>query len=114
MGKLSDRIEQNFRQASAKPVVVPEWGLTIYVFPLTLGQLSKIDAEEDPFKKAVRAIVVQAKHEDGSPMFDEEDYSKLLSHGMGPYGPAVISRVRLEISNLSASAPMDSEEAEKN
>lgn len=94
MGALVKKIEEAFASKRANSVHVPEWGLTLTVFPITLGQLSRINEEVDVFRQAARTIQVRAKNPDGSPMFDDDDFEKLVSHGVDNFGPAVVHRVR--------------------
>lgn len=110
MGKLAAQIEKAFDRKQLRAIPVPEWGLTVYVYPLTLRQLSIINAEKDSFSRIARQLIVRAKDAEGAPLFDEEDFEKLLSHGMGPYGPEVVARVVTAMQAGDAPA----EDAEKN
>lgn len=110
MGKLAAQIEKAFDRKKLRAVPVPEWDMTLYVYPLTLRQLSVINAEKDNFSRIARQLVVRAKDADGAPLFDEEDFEKLCSHGMGPYGPEVVARVVVAMQAGDESA----EDAEKN
>lgn len=81
MSGFSKRIKDAYAARSLRPVEVPDWDLTVYVGPLTVGQASRFSAEPDDFKRACRIIQVRAKKADGTPLFDEEDYDALISHG---------------------------------
>lgn len=98
MGKLASLIMEDFATRTAREVPVPEWDAVLYVFPLTIGQLNAIDTEVSGTLRAVRTIIVRGKQADGAPLFDEDDYKKMISHaGGGRFGPAVIARVANEI-----------------
>lgn len=111
MGKLADEIQATFAARGSRTVTVPEWnGRVLTVFPITIGQLTKIQGESDNFRRAARIIQVRAKNADGSAMFDEVDLETLCSHGVNAYGPVVVVRVAGEI---MADAPQE-EAAEGN
>jgi len=98
MGRLAALISEDFPAHDAQVVHVEEWGFDIYVFPLTIGQYNAIEREGSDSLRAARTIVARGKQADGSPLFDEEDYKKMVSHARGPkFGPAVIARVAAEI-----------------
>lgn len=110
MGAFGKRVEQNYASRAVRQVHVAEWDLTLHVAPLTILQLQRIQSEADPFRRAARIVQVRGKDEKGLPLFDEQDYDLLCSHGIGPYGPAVVARVAGE---LMADLP-DAETVEKN
>jgi len=98
MGKLANEIIEDRAAATSRVVEVPEWERTIYVFPLTLGQLEAIENEVSRYRKSARAIVVRAKNADGSPMFDEDDFQKMITHsGSGRFTLPIIGRINQEI-----------------
>lgn len=98
MGKLADEVQAAFQARGSRTVTIPEWGnRVVTVFPITIGQLTKIQAETDDFRRAARIIQVRGKNADGSAMFDEVDFETLCTHGIGQYGPKVIVRVAGEI-----------------
>lgn len=110
MGAFGKRVEAAYASRSVRQVHVGEWDMTLYVAPLTILQLQRIQAEADPFRRAARIVQVRAKDEKGMPLFDEQDFDLICSHGIGQYGPAVVARVAGEI---MADLP-DAETAEKN
>jgi len=97
MGAFGKRVEAAYASRPIRQVTVPEWELTLHIAPLTILQLKRIQAESDTFARAVRIIQVRAKNEQGLPMFDEQDFDLLCSHGVEQYGPAVVARVAGEI-----------------
>lgn len=111
MSALARKINAAFSARKSRVVTVPEWGVDIHVFPLTLGQLSRINDEKDPMKRLVQIILVRSRKEDGSLLFDAEDAEALMAEGVGPYGPEVIMRVCAE---LGDSEFPDEAAAEKN
>ncbi len=111
MGVLSTRIGRAFKERPHRIVRVPEWDLEIYVYPLTLGQLSRINAETDMMKRLIETLLIRARDKDGELLFDREDADALFSQGVGPYGPDVLIRV---VSELGDVAFADEAQVEKN
>lgn len=93
MGALARKINQAFSARKSRIVSVPEWGVDIHVFPLTLGQLSRINEEKDPIKRMVEVVLMRSRKEDGTLLFDREDMEALVAEGVGSYGPDVVMRV---------------------
>lgn len=81
MSAFAERIKAHYSGAQLGSIEVPEWGLTIYVRPATVGQSSAILAEKDQFHQACRLIQVRSKKEDGSPMFDQSDFEAMITYG---------------------------------
>lgn len=108
------RLEQAYAERKCTAVKVPEWGVEFNVYPLTLGQLARIEEEPDAFRAAVRTIVVRARDADGLPLFSEEFFEKVLGRGVGPFGPKVILRIRREIDAADVDLPASEEDAVKN
>ena len=96
MSAFADKIKAHYAGIALGSVEVPEWNLTLYVRPATIGQSAAILKESDQFRQACRMIQVRAKKEDGTPLFDEDDFSAMVSHGE----VYVINRVVDEISKL--------------
>jgi hypothetical protein len=94
---FASKVEANYQTRIARTVAVPEWDMVLTVFPMTIAQMAKIEAEDDKFRRLVRIIQVRGKREDGSPMFDEADVDKLCSYGIGTFGIEVVGRVAAEI-----------------
>lgn len=103
MSNFADKMKSRYASLPLGKVEVPEWELVIHVRPATIGQSSRIMSESDNFKRACRMIQVRAKKEDGSPLFDEDDYSAMVTHGEVD----VIERV------ASAIRDLDDEEVEE-
>lgn len=97
MGALAGKVEAAFAANEAREVVVPEWGLTLYVYPITLRQYSTILAPDDAVGKMLETIRVRGKNANGSPALDAADVDALLNRGTGDYGLGVVSRVAMEI-----------------
>ena len=97
MSQLTADIQAAFATRASRTVEVPEWKRTLTVFPLTIAQLTKIQSETDPFRRAARIVQVRAKTPEGSPLFDETDMETLCMYGIGDYGPVVIARVAAEL-----------------
>lgn len=112
MSAIHDRIIASFKDSQAEPRVidVPEWNLTIYVWPETIEQRRAWDAGEDVYQTALNVIKVRAKDADGKRLFDDRDIESLKTRGVGKWGPAVIARVA---GDIMADQP-DDEEIEKN
>lgn len=111
MSALAGKVNAAFKARKSRIVHVPEWGLDIHVFPLTLGQLARIKEETEDMRRLVRVLLVRARKEDGSPLFDAEDAEALMAEGVGIYGPDVLMRVVMEI---GAGEFQDEAAAEKN
>lgn len=97
MSDFAGKVQAAYSSRTVREVVVPEWGATFHVGPITILQLQKIMAESDGFRRAARIIQVRAKKADGLPVYDEQDFDALCAYGIGDYGPAVVARVAAEI-----------------
>lgn len=111
MSAFARKVAQAYKARASRVVHVPEWEMDIHVFPLTLGQLSRINEETDPIKRIVRVLMVRAKQENGEPLFDLEDAEALVSQGVGGFGPDVVTRVCAELGEVEFP---DEAQAEKN
>lgn len=111
MSAFSRKVAQEYKGRKSRVVRVPEWDVDIHVFPLTLGQLARINEETDPIKRIVRVLMVRAKQENGEPLFDVEDAETLVSQGVGCFGPDVVTRVCAELGEVDFP---DEAQAEKN
>ena len=89
MSAFAEKLKAHYAGIALGSIDVPEWGVTLFIRPSTIGQSAAILAEPDQFRQGVRLIQVRAKQEDGSPLFDEDDFSAMISHGE----TAVINRV---------------------
>lgn len=81
MSAFAGKLKTAYAARSLRAVEVPEWEVTLYVGPMTVGQASRFSSESDDFRRACRIIQVRAKKEDGMPLFDEEDFDAMVSHG---------------------------------
>lgn len=97
MSSFASKIRREFGARKSKKIFVPEWELTIFVFPLTLGQLSRIREETDYQRRLCRALLVRARDEKGEPIFDAEDMDALFDQGVDRYGIDVVTRVVSEM-----------------
>lgn len=113
MSGFADKVEKAYAGRQARVIRVPEWDLDLYVYPVTIGQISKINAEEDAVRRAARIVQVRGKTAEGKPALDENDLETLCMRGVGPYGPQVIVRVAAEIM-ADWAGTNDAEAAEKN
>lgn len=111
MSAFASKVSRAFKERKHRILEVPEWGVTIHVFPLTLGQLSRIQEETDPMKRLVRVLMVRARKADGTPLFDLEDCEALLAEGVDGFGPDVVMRV---VTEIGVSEFTDEAQAEKN
>lgn len=109
---FSDEIRANWDRVAKEPrqIVVPEWGRTLYVYPLTVQQMGAIAAEDNFGRRMARILLCRARNEDGSKMFSEDDFLSLVTKGVGDYGPEVLARV---VGQMSVDT-LDVEDAEKN
>jgi len=82
MSAFSGKLKELRANAPMRSFEVPEWGLTVYVGPLTIGQVRAYSGEDDPFKRACRLIQVRAKDAEGQFLFDEEDYNTMITVGL--------------------------------
>lgn len=110
MSSLIEQIEAAYAARSMRQVTVPEWGITFNVWPMTIKQMSLIQAESDPFMRALKAIQVRGKTESGLQILDAATVERLANRGTGPFGPDVVFRVAREIMADDVSA----EEVAKN
>lgn len=111
MGLLAKKVNESFKARKSRVLHVPEWGLDLHIFPLTLGQLARIKEETDDMRRLVRILLMRARKEDGTPIFDAEDCEALLAEGVGDYGPDVVMRV---VTEIGAGEFDDEAQAEKN
>lgn len=118
MGEFAQsKVMPRFYARESRTLHVPEWDMELTIFPLTIGQLAAIEREPDDYRRAARIIVSRAKRPGGEPLFDEEDFSKLVTHGVGEFGPLVIARIAGEIMSgdrAEASEPETEEGASGN
>lgn len=96
MSKLAETIKAHYAGVQLGQVVVPEWDLTIYVRPATIGQSAAIMKEEDQWHQACRLIQVRAKDSEGKPLFDQTDFEAMVKYG----DAALINRIVSEMIDI--------------
>ena len=101
MSKLAEKIKAHYAGVQLGQVVVPEWDLTIYVRPATIGQSSAIMQEADQWHQACRLIQVRAKDAEGKPLFDQSDFEAMVKYG----DTALINRIVGEIVDIGDAKP---------
>ena len=97
--RLADKIEAEFAADLAKlhSCEMPEWGVTIYWTPWTLGDVDAVfgpDAPRATNAKLARAIVVKSVDEGGKGLFVQPEESQLLKSRpelIGRLGAAMIA-----------------------
>jgi hypothetical protein len=96
MSAFAEKIKAHYAGLPMGSIEVPEWGLTVYVRPATIQQSATILKEPDQFRQACRLLQVRCRKEDGFPVFDEQDFEAMVSHGE----VSVINRLVDEVMNL--------------
>lgn len=116
MSKVLDKATSHFREkisGDMKSVHVPEWDAKIYFKrSITLKEQSKLIELASSGKQVealVESLIVKARNEDGTKMFNMADKVTLLNE----VDPNVIIRVVGEI-NSANDDEMDMEKVEKN
>jgi len=107
MSQFSERVLEAFKLKQARVVEAPKWGMTFSVFPLTVAQLEAIDSEPNDYTRAIRTIIVRAKHADCSPVFDETDFENMRTYGVDAFGPSEIFEVAKAINSDAPEAEPD-------
>jgi len=79
-------------QNDPRTIEVPEWELTVHVWPATLEERARY-IETEGLERAVDLVIVRAKHEDGTPVFQPGERSTLLRR----VDPDVLLRLAAEI-----------------
>ena len=106
MSQFAEKIKRHYAGLELGTIPVPEWDVVLHIRPATAGQSAAILEETDQFRQACKLIQVRAKNADGSPMFDEEDFRAMLTHGE----VSVINRVVGEIVGIG---DLEEEDAKK-
>jgi hypothetical protein len=116
MSKVLDNATSHFREkisGEMKKITVPEWACDIYFKPtLTLkeqGKLIELASQGKQVEALVESLIVKARNQDGSKMFNFADKAALLNE----VDPSVIIRVVGEI-NSANDEEQDLEKIEKN
>lgn len=80
--KAKDRIKQRYEELrkSRTHFHVEEWDLDVYVFPLTVGDASKLSdlAEKTSVDSLVDVLIVRACDSQGNKLFEESDRQELV------------------------------------
>lgn len=100
MSTFAKKISRVWNDRPHRVIRVPEWDLDIYVWPMTLGQLSRIREEKDEEKQILRILLVRARDEKGELLFDAEDIEAFFSQGVGRYGPDVVKEVVAKLGDV--------------
>ena len=106
MSDFAEKIKRHYAGLELGAIEVPEWGLTIHVRPATIRQSAEILAESDQFRQTCKMIQVRSKREDGSPMFDAQDFAAMVDYGE----VGVINRV---VDQIMAVGDLEEGEAKK-
>lgn len=72
-----------------REISVPEWGMTFYVGPLTVGQYERIAKTETDSEQNRMIILACAKDESGRPALDAKDQEELARYGTTKIVPRV-------------------------
>lgn len=101
------------RQDQIEPIEVPEWGGTVYVRRLSVGDLKragKLGGEGDSTWDAlVRTMVLGLAAEDGSALFTKRDAEELMKADY-PVVLAVVRKIN-RINSLTSEAAEEDEES---
>ena len=96
MSEFTKELEKLFNDSDPEIVEAEGWPEPydkFWIWPITLGQLQAIDEETDVYKKAAKVLLVRCKTEDGKRIFTQHDIDKLMSHGVGKFGPAMVVKL---------------------
>ena len=113
MSTFGDKVRAAYGARQARVVRVPEWDLDLHVWPVTIAQVTRINAETDSIRRAARIVQVRGKSATGEALISDADFEELCSFGMGPFGPQVVVRVAGEIMQDWVAQP-DEQAAEGN
>lgn len=115
MGELVAKIQAAFDTRKRVELPIPEWGMTVYLFPTTLAQLVAIEKEQGNVMRMARTIFVRCKTIDGAPAFDQSDFDRLVTHGVGAFGPDTLTDIFVRLNKLEAEFELpDQETTQKN
>jgi len=97
MSDIAKAIKKEYSDITPKKIHVEAWGRDVYVFPITIGQLTEINRETDDTRRAAKIVAVRARTEDNRRILDDEDFEAICSHGVGTYGPEIIGPLAAEL-----------------
>jgi len=107
---ISKLIKENYENNNKKKsITLEDWGMTIYVAPLTVGQMQEINQAKTNFDLCLKTIEVRAKDENGNRIMTPADVDEIRKFGMGMFGPDRI----VEIAGLINEDMNELEEAAK-
>lgn len=82
MSSAIDKVKAHY-QKGLESHEVPEWGMTIWSYPLSIrDQLAirdLIKASPEGFKSSAATVVVMAMNEKGERLFEDADYEDMIS-----------------------------------
>ena len=93
MSEFVNKINAAFEDRTPREVHAEAWGKTLYIFPLTMLQLETINQESNAYRRALRTIIVRGKTVEGKPVLDEQDFNRLMTHGVDEFGPNEILNI---------------------
>jgi len=98
MGTPLDAIIAHFSHREPVPIEVPEWGLTVYVPPISLKDrqmlLNRTRGKDDN-ESAVEVLILFARDIEGQPLLTREDKPKLMRKA----APDIVVPLSLRILN---------------
>jgi hypothetical protein len=91
-------IRKQYDEQGRRKVEVPEWGMTIWASPLTLGEQAKMHefrsgAAGKQYLVFAQILIMKAEDEAGNKLFSQKDADMLTNHA----DPEVVSRVGTEL-----------------
>jgi hypothetical protein len=96
-----DLVREHFASLGTKKIIVPEWKLTIYATPMTLGEKNRLykKSRENDMELLADILIMKATDENGAKLFTVEHKATLLNKAASD----VVARVANAI--LSEDAP---------
>jgi hypothetical protein len=105
MGDLANRLAAAYVAQPLAELVVPEWGRSLYVRPITIRQLTTIGAATSELGVALAVLECCAKTVDGGPAFDQADLDAIKNYSCEGYSARVVDRVAGELLRLAKAPP---------
>lgn len=107
--RLLEKIKAVYDNSPAKPLAVPEWGVTVYFRPLKGDELDVVKAltpaDCTPTRSNAQVVVIKALDANGVRLFKNDEADDLYASSF----PEVINRIAIEMWKTPSVA-----EAEKN
>ena len=110
MTRAIDAIKAHHATLEPVTIEVPEWELSVYVWPPTMGEQSKLLRKSkalDDVETAIEMVIMFARDADKTPLFTTEDKPELRRHA----DPSLFVDLALKITNAH---DLTEEQAEKN